>query len=94
MRVAVVVAVRVAAAALNPIHGGDKVMAFILGVRQKFPFPDGTEYRPTIINGLPGFIIVLPDGTIDQTLSFEIADGLIRHIYIVRNPDKLTRIHA
>ena len=45
-------------AALNPILGRDKVIAFVLGVQKKFPFPDGTEYRPTIVNGLPGFIIV------------------------------------
>lgn len=82
------------AAALNPILGRDKIVAFVLGVHQKFPLPDGTEYRPSIINGLPGFLVVLPGGVVDQTLSFEIVDGLIRHIYVVRNPDKLTRLHA
>ncbi len=82
------------AAALNPILGRDKVVAFVMGVHQKFPLPDGTEYRPSIINGLPGFLVVLPGGEVDQTLSFEIVDGLIRHIYVVRNPDKLTRLHA
>jgi RNA polymerase sigma-70 factor, ECF subfamily len=82
------------AAALNPILGRDKVVAFVLGVHQKFPLPDGTEYRPSIINGLPGFLVVRPGGEVDQTLSFEIVDGLIHRIYAVRNPDKLTRIHA
>jgi len=81
------------AAALNPILGSGKVTAFLLGVRQKFPFPAGTAYRPTCVNGLPGFVIMLPDGSIDQTLSFEIAEGLIRRIYIVRNPDKLKNVH-
>ena len=82
------------AAALNPILGRDKVLAFVLGVRQKFPFPDGTDFRPTTVNGLPGFVIVLPDHQVHQTLSFEIVDGAIHRIYIVRNPDKLARIHA
>jgi RNA polymerase sigma-70 factor (ECF subfamily) len=81
-------------AALHPILGRENITAFFLGVRQKFPFPDGTEYRPTIVNGLPGFLVVLPGNRIDQTLSFEIVDGEIRRIYIVRNPDKLARIHA
>jgi RNA polymerase sigma-70 factor (ECF subfamily) len=76
-------------AALNPILGSANVIAFVLGVRKKAPFPDGTEYRPSVINGLPGFVIVLPDGRIDQTLSFEIQGGLIHRIYVVRNPDKL-----
>jgi RNA polymerase sigma-70 factor (ECF subfamily) len=82
------------AAALNPILGRDKIVAFVLGVHQTFPLPEGTEYRPSIINGLPGFVVALPSGEVDQTLSFEIVDGLVRHIYVVRNPDKLTRLHA
>jgi RNA polymerase sigma-70 factor (ECF subfamily) len=81
-------------AALNPIAGRDRVIAFVLGVRKKVPFPDGTEFRPSVINGLPGFLIVRPEGAIDQTLSFDVQDGLIRHIYAVRNPDKLRAIKA
>ncbi|HJT13507.1 MAG TPA: RNA polymerase sigma factor SigJ, partial [Dongiaceae bacterium] len=81
-------------AALNPILGSDNVIAFLLGVQKKAPFPDGTEYRPSIINGLPGFLIVVPGGTVAQTLSFEIQDGVIHHIYAVRNPDKLKTLHA
>lgn len=80
-------------AALNPILGSDKVIAFLVEV-QKAPWPDGTEYRPSIINGLPGFVIVPPDGKVAQTLSFEIQDGLIHHIYAVRNPDKLKLLHV
>jgi len=81
-------------AALNPILGRDKVMAFVFGVREKHPFPDGTEYRPSIINGLPGFVIVRPGDIVDQTLSFEIKDGVIQRIYAVRNPDKLRSIQT
>jgi RNA polymerase sigma-70 factor (ECF subfamily) len=81
-------------AALNPILGREKIAAFFIGVRRKLPHPEGTEYRPTVINGMPGFLIVRPDGGIDQTLSFEIQDGLIRRIYVVRNPDKLKALHA
>jgi RNA polymerase sigma-70 factor (ECF subfamily) len=81
-------------AALNPIEGRDKVMAFLLGVQRKAPRPEGTEYRPAFINGRPGFLVVLPDGRIDQTLSFEIQDGVVQRIYVVRNPDKLRALHA
>ena len=81
-------------AALNPILGRDKVIAFVLGVRKKAPLPHGTEYRPSFVNGLPGFLIVRPDGRIDQTLSFEIHDGVIHRVYVVRNPDKLTALRA
>jgi RNA polymerase sigma-70 factor (ECF subfamily) len=81
-------------AALNPILGRERVTAFIIGVLRKSPFPEGTEYRPAIVNGLAGFLTVLPDGRIDQTLSFEIHDGLIHRVYAVRNPDKLKALHA
>lgn len=81
-------------AALNPILGRDRIIAFMLGVRKKLPYPEGTDYRPSLINGLPGFLIVRPDGTIDQTISFEVQDGVIRRIYAVRNPDKLKGLHA
>jgi RNA polymerase sigma-70 factor, ECF subfamily len=81
-------------AALNPILGRERVTAFIIGVLRKSPFPEGTEYRPAIVNGLAGFLTVLPDGRINQTLSFEIHDGLIQRVYAVRNPDKLKALHA
>jgi RNA polymerase sigma-70 factor (ECF subfamily) len=81
-------------AALNPILGADKIAAFFIGVRRKLPHPEGTEYRPTVINGMPGFLIVRPDGRVDQTLSFEIQEGVIHRIYVVRNPDKLKALQA
>lgn len=81
-------------AALNPILGRDKIVAFVLGIRAKVPIPEGTEFRSSIINGLPGFLFVRPDGTIDQTMSFEVQDGEIHRIYAVRNPDKLRMIKA
>jgi RNA polymerase sigma-70 factor, ECF subfamily len=81
-------------AALNPILGRDKVVAFVIGVRMKHGVPEGTEFRPAIINGLPGFLFVRPDGSIEQTLSFEIQDDVIHRIYAVRNPDKLKALHA
>lgn len=80
-------------AALNPILGRDKVVAFVFGVRKKNPFPAGTEYRPSVINGMPGFVILRPGGAVEQTLSLEIRDGLVHGIYVVRNPDKLSKIH-
>jgi RNA polymerase sigma-70 factor, ECF subfamily len=81
-------------AALKPILGRDRVVAFFEGIQRKLPFAEGTEFRPSVINGLPGFLIVRPDGMIEQTLSFEIRDGAIHHIYVVRNPDKLKLLHA
>jgi len=80
--------IAVLAPAIDPLAG------LLVERLSRLPWPDGTEYRPSIINGLPGFLIVVPDGTVAQTLSFEIQHGVIHHIYAVRNPDKLKLLHA
>lgn len=46
---------------------------------------------PVRVNGLPGFLM-RDGGGITQTLAFEIRDGLIAALYLVRNPDKLRHI--
>jgi RNA polymerase sigma-70 factor, ECF subfamily len=47
--------------------------------------------RYGVINGLPGFITVEEEGTL-QTTALEIADGQIVAIYVMRNPDKLRHL--
>ena len=48
--------------------------------------------RYGLINGLPGFVSIEPDGII-QTTALQIEDGAITAIYVVRNPDKLAHLH-
>lgn len=55
---------------------------------RKYPIRAG---RPATINGLPGFIAEDAEGHL-QTTAFDIEDGLIKAIYIVRNPDKLKHL--
>jgi RNA polymerase sigma-70 factor (ECF subfamily) len=43
------------------------------------------------INGLPGLIVSAPDGSV-QSVAFEIAHDLVRAIYTVRNPEKLSHL--
>ena len=47
--------------------------------------------RYAFVNGLPGFVTREPDGML-QTTALLIEDGLIRAIYVMRNPDKLRRL--
>ncbi|MBN9318649.1 MAG: sigma-70 family RNA polymerase sigma factor [Caulobacterales bacterium] len=49
--------------------------------------------RYGLINGLPGFISREPDGLL-QTTAFLIEDGRVAAIYVMRNPEKLTRLEA
>jgi RNA polymerase sigma-70 factor (ECF subfamily) len=77
------------AAALNPIHGSERITRFLVGLMQKGKLPPAsTTVRRATLNGLPGFVISHEDGSV-ETLAIEIRDGRIAAIYAVRNPDKL-----
>jgi RNA polymerase sigma-70 factor (ECF subfamily) len=79
------------AAALNPIMGADKILRFFAGIARKNTALVQTELRPATINGMAGFVLREPDGTLD-TMAFETQDGRITAIYLVRNPDKLRHV--
>jgi RNA polymerase sigma-70 factor (ECF subfamily) len=78
------------AAALNVIEGADHVAAFLSGVVRK-GWTDDLSVRFEIINGLPGLLVIGPSGLV-QTNAFEIEDGVVKAIYVVRNPDKLKHL--
>ncbi|HYM30747.1 MAG TPA: RNA polymerase sigma factor SigJ [Candidatus Cybelea sp.] len=79
-----------AAAALNIIEGRDKCVRFILGIARKQP--PGLAGDFAWINGQPGLILRHASGAVYATVCFDIADGVIRAIYAMRNPDKLARV--
>jgi RNA polymerase sigma-70 factor (ECF subfamily) len=78
------------AAALNVIEGADRVAAFLSGVVRK-GWTDDLSVRFDTLNGLPGVLVSGPGGLV-QTTAFEIEHGLIKAIYVVRNPDKLRHL--
>jgi RNA polymerase sigma-70 factor (ECF subfamily) len=77
-------------AALNVIEGPDRTARFVIGAVSK-GLPEGTIVRVTEINGLPGLIVYRPDGSV-QSVAFDIVDKLVRAIYAVSNPEKLSHI--
>ena len=82
-----------AAAALKPIYGADKVMRFTSGVMRKFGPAEGFALEATEINGAPGFLLRTAAG-LHSALTMEFDGETISAIYLVRNPDKLTRAAA
>ncbi|HEY8072489.1 MAG TPA: RNA polymerase sigma factor SigJ [Labilithrix sp.] len=78
-------------AALKPIVGRDRVMRFIFGIIKKFPV-DGV---PEIvrINGEPGVLVRTARG-VYTVLTLSIVDDAITDVWIVSNPDKLTRLDS
>jgi RNA polymerase sigma-70 factor (ECF subfamily) len=80
-------------AALNPIHGAEKIARFFIGVTRKNLAQYKVHIEPATINGSFGALLYL-DGEFDQTISFAIDGDRIAAIYLVRNPDKLRHVPA
>jgi RNA polymerase sigma-70 factor (ECF subfamily) len=78
-------------AALVPIRGADRVARLFLGVTRQAPA--GWEARRVRVNGQPGLLIVAA-GRVEQVMTLEIVDGRITTFFVIRNPEKLTRVEA
>ena len=77
-------------AALRPINGRDKVLRFLVGIRSGLD--TGTlEATGALVNGRPGLMLHVA-GELDTVATVSIVDGLVCHLYLVRNPDKLSRM--
>jgi RNA polymerase sigma-70 factor (ECF subfamily) len=76
-----------ALAATRPVVGADRIAEFVIDVVGKLRWSESNP-RLVTINGAPGLLLRHPIVG-DGTYSFDIADGRIRAIYVVRNPDKL-----
>jgi RNA polymerase sigma-70 factor (ECF subfamily) len=75
--------------ASKPIVGKRAVVRFISAALAGAP--RGFERRIADINGEPG-IVGFVDGRVVSAITFVVEDGLIRSIYIVADPEKLSRI--
>src|SRR5215208_2694259 len=77
-------------AALNPIYGADKVARFLSGILGNIP-PD-FAVRQTHVNGRPGLVGYFGDGSPHSVVSIEVAEGSIKAIRLVVNPEKLEKV--
>ncbi|MCW2780512.1 MAG: sigma factor [Marmoricola sp.] len=76
-------------AALRPIIGRDKVLRWFAGTIGN---TDGELSMDVVmLNGEPAIQVVI-DGEPDGIAAVRIEDGLVTALYLVRNPEKLTRI--
>ena len=76
-------------AVVRPIVGSDRVARLLAGGLPRIEGPVATEQ--VLINGFPAVIVSI-DGQIDNAVSFRFDEGMITGLYIVRNPDKLSRL--
>ncbi len=72
-------------AALRPIEGAEQVARYLAGITGRTPRLTILE---RVVNGQPGLVAQI-DGVTVTVYAFDIEGGRIRHVWAVRNPDKL-----
>ena len=73
-------------AALTPIEGAEQIARYIVEIASRVP--SNLEILERTVNGQPG-LVAQQDGVIVTVLAFDVAGERIRHIWAVRNPEKL-----
>jgi RNA polymerase sigma-70 factor (TIGR02957 family) len=73
----------------RPIVGADKVGRILSAGLPHLP--GNVSVEPVQINGSPALIVRI-DGEIDDVVAMRIDNGLITGLYVVRNPEKLSRL--
>lgn len=77
-----------ATAAINRIESRDHVTRFLIGLIRKYPqYSEDVQLED--INGQTG-VVIRSEGRIETILLFNFEDDVIRNLYFIRNPDKLT----
>jgi hypothetical protein len=71
----------------RPIVGADKVARFLLAIWAEVS--PGVRVLLTRVNGDPGIVAATESGDPVGTVVLDVADGVVRTIYMVVNPDKL-----
>ena len=77
-------------AARRPIYGADNVARFLTGILNNIP--PGFTVRQSRVNGRPGLVGYFGDGSPQSVVSIEVAEGRIRAIRLVVNPEKLGNV--
>ncbi|WP_144555080.1 hypothetical protein [Bacillus sp. X1(2014)] len=68
----------------------DRITHLFLNVIKKLP--EGAVFKFNKVNGGPG-IVVMINVYLAYVVSFEFKEGKINSIYMVANPDKLSRLN-
>jgi RNA polymerase sigma factor (sigma-70 family) len=72
-------------ALLHPVEGGEQVARYLVDIAAQAP---GYRLLERIVNGQPGLVAEYDDVPV-TVFAFDISAGRIKHIWAVRNPEKL-----
>jgi RNA polymerase sigma factor (sigma-70 family) len=75
-----------AQAALHPIEGVEQIAQYLADLASRTPF--NVTLLERTVNGQPG-LVAQQDGVTVTVFAFDVEGGRIRHIWAVRNPEKL-----
>jgi RNA polymerase sigma-70 factor (ECF subfamily) len=73
------------AAAPHPIEGGEQIVRYMVDLTERVA---GLTILERAVNGQPGLVLE-HEGAIAAVLAFEVAGDRIKHIWAIRNPEKL-----
>jgi RNA polymerase sigma factor (sigma-70 family) len=74
------------AAALRPVEGGERIAHYLVDIAGRTP--ENVTMLERTVNGRPGLMVRLGGVTV-AVFAFEVAGDRIKHLWSVRNPDKL-----
>ncbi|MFG1751129.1 RNA polymerase sigma factor SigJ [Streptosporangium sandarakinum] len=75
----------IVSAALRPVEGAAPIARYMAALTGRAP---GLELLEWPVNGVPG-LVVRQAGAVTAVASFDVADGRVTRIWVVRNPEKL-----
>ncbi|MEW1906462.1 RNA polymerase sigma factor SigJ [Streptomyces sp. NPDC086147] len=70
---------------LRPVEGGARIARYMVALADRAP---GLELLERSVNGVPG-LVARKDGAVVTVAAFDVADGRVARIWVVRNPEKL-----
>jgi RNA polymerase sigma factor (sigma-70 family) len=73
---------------LNPIEGGEQIARAWIEIANRVP--SNMTFLERTVNGQPG-LVAQQDGVTVTVFAFDVAGDRIRHIWVIRNPEKLRR---
>ena len=76
------------AAALAPIEGSEEIARYVIDLLSRVPLFSTLTLLERIVNGQPG-LVAQQDGVTVTVFAFDIAGDRIKHIWAIRNPEKL-----
>jgi RNA polymerase sigma factor (sigma-70 family) len=73
-------------AALHPIEGGEQIARYVVDIASRAP--SNLTIMERTVNGQPG-LVAQHDGATVTVFAFDVTGSRIKHIWAVRNPEKL-----